>query len=125
MASSWVVQWSKSTYTYGVAMCLLQIGGEKHAAEVAELMEKVPALRKRIAGKSIPVEVSRASAPLAHRRLLTHHIEPLAPLLFSSLSLAAVCSPDTWPTTVFLLPPLLAFSWTILGRRRLWLHPES
>ncbi|KAI1787088.1 hypothetical protein LXA43DRAFT_1184699 [Ganoderma leucocontextum] len=48
--------WSKSTYTYGVAVCLLQIGGEKHVAEVAELMEKVPALRQRIAGKSIPLE---------------------------------------------------------------------
>ncbi|KAM5534139.1 hypothetical protein V8D89_012159 [Ganoderma adspersum] len=48
--------WSKSTYTYGVAVCLLQIGGEKHAVEVAELMEKVPALRQRIAGKSIPLE---------------------------------------------------------------------
>ncbi|PIL26355.1 hypothetical protein GSI_12111 [Ganoderma sinense ZZ0214-1] len=48
--------WSKSTYTYGVAVCLLQIGGEKHAVEVAELMEKVPALRQRIAGKSLPIE---------------------------------------------------------------------
>ncbi|KAI0742250.1 hypothetical protein C8Q80DRAFT_1186927 [Daedaleopsis nitida] len=48
--------WSKATYTYGVAVCLLQLGGEKHAEEVAELMEKVPALRQRIAGKSIPLE---------------------------------------------------------------------
>ena len=64
--STWltrVLQWSKSTYTYGVAVCLLQIGGEKHAEEVAELMEKVPALRQRIAGKSIPLEVRTSSRP--------------------------------------------------------------
>ncbi|KAI0713075.1 hypothetical protein C8T65DRAFT_646041 [Cerioporus squamosus] len=48
--------WSKATYTYGVAVCLLQMGGEKHAEEVAELMEKIPGLRQRIAGKSIPLE---------------------------------------------------------------------
>ncbi|TBU24568.1 hypothetical protein BD311DRAFT_766324 [Dichomitus squalens] len=48
--------WSKSTYTYGVAVCLLQIGGEKHTEEISNLMERVPALRKRIAGKSIPLE---------------------------------------------------------------------
>ncbi|RDX42324.1 hypothetical protein OH76DRAFT_1488762 [Lentinus brumalis] len=48
--------WSKATYTYGVAVSLLQVGGEKHAEEVAELMEKIPGLRQRIAGKSIPLE---------------------------------------------------------------------
>ncbi|KAH9926631.1 uncharacterized protein BXZ73DRAFT_49303 [Epithele typhae] len=48
--------WSKATYTYGVAVCLLQIGEEKHAKEIAELMAKVPNLRQRIAGKSIPLE---------------------------------------------------------------------
>ncbi|KAI0691583.1 hypothetical protein C8Q76DRAFT_862098 [Earliella scabrosa] len=48
--------WSKATYTYGVAVCLVQIGGEKHDGEVGELMDKVPALRQRIAGKSIPLE---------------------------------------------------------------------
>ena len=53
-----VEQWSKSTYTYGAAVCLLQIDGEKHAREAAALMTKVPTLRQRIAGKSIPLEVS-------------------------------------------------------------------
>ena len=37
-------------------MCLLELGDEKHQAEVSELMEKVPNLRQRIAGKSIPIE---------------------------------------------------------------------
>ncbi|EIW57037.1 uncharacterized protein TRAVEDRAFT_151658 [Trametes versicolor FP-101664 SS1] len=48
--------WSKATYTYGVAVSLLQLGDEKHQGEVAELMAKVPTLRQRIAGKSIPIE---------------------------------------------------------------------
>ncbi|KAI0351117.1 hypothetical protein OH77DRAFT_1430135 [Trametes cingulata] len=48
--------WSKATYTYGVAVTLLQLGDEKHLAEVSELMDKVPGLRQRIAGKSIPLE---------------------------------------------------------------------
>lgn len=54
----------------------MQIGGEKHAAEVAELMEKVPALRQRIAGKSIPLEVSVRLTPARATVLLTHHINP-------------------------------------------------
>ena len=53
-----VEQWSKSTYTYGAAVCLLQIDEEKHAQDAAALMTKVPTLRQRIAGKSIPLEVS-------------------------------------------------------------------
>ncbi|KAI0654599.1 hypothetical protein C8Q70DRAFT_1026823 [Cubamyces menziesii] len=48
--------WSKATYTYGVAVSLLELGDEKHQGEVSELMDKVPQLRQRIAGKSIPLE---------------------------------------------------------------------
>ncbi|KAH9900726.1 hypothetical protein C8Q73DRAFT_675481 [Cubamyces lactineus] len=48
--------WSKATYTYGVAVSLLELGDEKHQSEVSELMDKVPELRQRIAGKSIPLE---------------------------------------------------------------------
>jgi len=48
--------WSKATYTYGVAVCLLQLGGDKRQQEAAQLMDKVPQLRQRIAGKSIPLE---------------------------------------------------------------------
>ncbi|KAF9491319.1 hypothetical protein BDN71DRAFT_1398587 [Pleurotus eryngii] len=57
--------WSKSTYTYGTAVCLLQLSldasqpDEKRREmkkEAITLMEKVPGLRQRIAGKSIPLE---------------------------------------------------------------------
>ncbi|KAL4246932.1 Inclusion body clearance protein IML2 [Abortiporus biennis] len=48
--------WSKATYTYGEAACLLQLGGDKNIEEAARLMSKVPGLRQRIAGKSIPLE---------------------------------------------------------------------
>ncbi|KZT18713.1 hypothetical protein NEOLEDRAFT_121846 [Neolentinus lepideus HHB14362 ss-1] len=48
--------WSKACYTYGVAVCLLQLGGEANKKEATALLEKVPALRQRIAGKSLPLE---------------------------------------------------------------------
>ncbi|XP_006464184.1 hypothetical protein AGABI2DRAFT_194724 [Agaricus bisporus var. bisporus H97] len=48
--------WSKSTYAYGMAVCLLEIGDEKQKEEAVMIMKKVPELRQRIAGKSIPLE---------------------------------------------------------------------
>ncbi|KAI0032001.1 hypothetical protein K488DRAFT_50862 [Vararia minispora EC-137] len=48
--------WSKATYTYAVAACLLQLGGEKNTEEALALVKRVPNLRQRIAGKSIPLE---------------------------------------------------------------------
>jgi Protein of unknown function (DUF3808) len=48
--------WSKATYTYGTAVCLLELGSEESGSEAEELMIRVPELRKRIAGKSIPLE---------------------------------------------------------------------
>ncbi|KAF7427802.1 hypothetical protein PC9H_007018 [Pleurotus ostreatus] len=57
--------WSKSTYTYGTAVCLLQLSMDasqpeekrrEMKKEAIALMEKVPGLRQRIAGKSIPLE---------------------------------------------------------------------
>ncbi|KAF8989353.1 hypothetical protein BDQ17DRAFT_1314373 [Cyathus striatus] len=48
--------WSKSIYSYGLAVYLLQLGGEGQKKEAAKLMEKVPGLSHRIAGKSIPLE---------------------------------------------------------------------
>lgn len=51
------VQWSKATYAYGTALCLLETGGEKEREEAKQLMNEVPELRQRIAGKSIPLEV--------------------------------------------------------------------
>jgi len=50
-------QWSKSCYSYGMAVCLLEIGGTDKVTEASKLMEKVPGLRQKIAGKSIPLEV--------------------------------------------------------------------
>ncbi|KAG7441581.1 uncharacterized protein BT62DRAFT_936891 [Guyanagaster necrorhizus] len=43
--------WSKAIYAYGMAVCLLETGGDAR-----RLMEKVPDLRQKIAGKSIPLE---------------------------------------------------------------------
>ncbi|KZV62664.1 hypothetical protein PENSPDRAFT_591100 [Peniophora sp. CONT] len=48
--------WSKAIYTYSVAACLLQLGGAENEKEGLALMEKVPEMRQRIAGKSIPLE---------------------------------------------------------------------
>jgi hypothetical protein len=41
-----------------MAVCLLELGSKDNVIEAAKLMEKVPGLRQKIAGKSIPVEVS-------------------------------------------------------------------
>ena len=49
--------WSKSIYTYGMAVCLLDSGDEGDRAEAIEAMQKVQGLRQKIAGKSIPLEV--------------------------------------------------------------------
>ncbi|KII83697.1 hypothetical protein PLICRDRAFT_180049 [Plicaturopsis crispa FD-325 SS-3] len=48
--------WSKAIYSYGVAVCLLELGGEANKEEAKKFMDKVPGLRQRIAGKSIPLE---------------------------------------------------------------------
>ncbi|CCM00537.1 uncharacterized protein FIBRA_02571 [Fibroporia radiculosa] len=48
--------WSKAVYAYGTAVCLLQLGDDKRREDAAKLMAKVPQLRQRIAGKSIPME---------------------------------------------------------------------
>ncbi|KAH8093114.1 hypothetical protein BXZ70DRAFT_897849 [Cristinia sonorae] len=48
--------WSKATYTYGMAVCLLELGGDKRKEEAAALMGLVAGRRQRIAGKSIPLE---------------------------------------------------------------------
>jgi hypothetical protein len=53
------VQWSKATYTYGAAACLLELGGKENAEEAGKLLVRVAELKQRIAGKSIPLEVSR------------------------------------------------------------------
>jgi len=51
-------QWSKAIYAFGVAICTLHLYGEKKQAEISKLFAEVPKLIQRIAGKSIPLEVS-------------------------------------------------------------------
>lgn len=50
--------WSKAIYSYGLAVCLLELAKEdkEKKKEAARLMERVPGLRQKIAGKSIPME---------------------------------------------------------------------
>lgn len=46
--------WSKACYAYGMAVCLIDLGEEGSG----ELIKSVPGLKQKIAGKSIPLEVS-------------------------------------------------------------------
>lgn len=50
--------WSKAIYTYGQAIALLELGREEEGDKARGMMEAVPGLTQRIAGKSIPLEVS-------------------------------------------------------------------
>ncbi|KAG6843937.1 hypothetical protein H0H87_011585 [Tephrocybe sp. NHM501043] len=83
--------WSKSIYTYGLAACLLEdwdsdsaaVGGPStakaaRAKEAAELMKKVPELRQKIAGKSIPLEKLFARKA---RKFTSQHARLLLPAL--------------------------------------------
>ncbi|EGO03118.1 hypothetical protein SERLA73DRAFT_176637 [Serpula lacrymans var. lacrymans S7.3] len=45
--------WSKACYTYGMAACLVALGEQQ---EATKHMCRVPGLRQKIAGKSIPLE---------------------------------------------------------------------
>ncbi len=68
--------WSKAIYTYGVAACLLQ--GSGPTDDAAALLEKVPGLLQKIAGKSIPLEklVSRRARKfMKERRLVLPALE--------------------------------------------------
>lgn len=50
--------WSKACYSYGAAVCLLQLGGDENLKKAEVLMKEIPSLVHKIAGKSIPLEVS-------------------------------------------------------------------
>ena len=60
------MQWSKATYAYGTAICLLELGSPEGREEATRLMREVPDLRQKIAGKSIPLEVRSLPFPDAH-----------------------------------------------------------
>ncbi|KAL1748304.1 hypothetical protein HDZ31DRAFT_79835 [Schizophyllum fasciatum] len=84
--------WSKAIYSYGLAVCLLESADSLSAEgtpaaqqeadgrreRAAVLMNRVPALRQRIAGKSIPLEklVARKA-----RKYTTHHHRLVLPAL--------------------------------------------
>ena len=51
-------QWSKAVYAFGMAVCTLHLYREEKKAEIVKLFAEIPKLRQRIAGKSIPLEVS-------------------------------------------------------------------
>lgn len=48
--------WSKAVYTYARAAALYQLGGDGDHDEARRIMARVPKLRQKIAGKSIPLE---------------------------------------------------------------------
>lgn len=94
--------WSKCVYTYGegpshsalpgnncigvaLACCLYREGGSQNIAEAKKLFSEVPGLMQRIAGRSIPLEVS--CHPPAHtaRVQCTGHLYALLDVLKSFL----------------------------------------
>lgn len=48
--------WSKAIYTYGLAVSLYESGNPEQREEANKMMEEVPGLLQKIAGKSIPLE---------------------------------------------------------------------
>lgn len=50
-------EWSKGIFSYFRAVLLYEVDPVKYKAEVADLLQKVPTYMKKIAGKSIPLEV--------------------------------------------------------------------
>ncbi|KAG9103908.1 hypothetical protein FRC06_007019 [Ceratobasidium sp. 370] len=78
-------KWSKATYTYAQAACLLQSGDlDDHEKKLVEtLMKQVPHVTQRIAGKSIPLEkfVSRKAERYVKERTLVSPALELAYML--------------------------------------------
>ncbi|KAH9942857.1 hypothetical protein B0H21DRAFT_749760 [Amylocystis lapponica] len=83
--------WSKATYTYGTAVCLLQLGSNKRREEAASLMDKVSKLRQRIAGKSIPLEFAYMFLGIAHapRETVIAQMLPLVEAVLAKLKSCA------------------------------------
>ena len=56
-----------------MAVCLLEIGtSEQEKKDAVKVLAKVPSLRQKIAGKSIPLEVSLFTISLSFFRFLYH-----------------------------------------------------
>ncbi|CAA7263917.1 unnamed protein product [Cyclocybe aegerita] len=87
--------WSKSIYSYGMAVCILEICGDdkKRTAEATKLMEKVPHVRQKIAGKSIPLE--KLVARKARKFISQGHRLALPALEIAYLFLAIAHAPRT------------------------------
>ena len=69
--NSWLIspQWFKATYAYGVAVCTLDLYGEKKG-EISTILEEVPRSRRKIGGMLMPQEVSlllQAAIPVLTR----------------------------------------------------------
>lgn len=50
-------KWSKATYLYLKAICLYSVDPVKNQKDVLDMMQKVPKLCQKVAGKSVPTEV--------------------------------------------------------------------
>ncbi|KAL6303866.1 hypothetical protein BKA93DRAFT_826283 [Sparassis latifolia] len=48
--------WSRACYSYGAAVCLLELGAPENVREAKQLLDGVPGLVQKLAGKSIPAE---------------------------------------------------------------------
>ncbi|KAJ7588059.1 hypothetical protein C8J56DRAFT_827293 [Mycena floridula] len=94
--------WSKSIYSYGMAVCLLESSGasDEKRREAAKLMEQVPQLRQKIAGKSIPLE--KLVARKARKFLKQSHRLALPALELAYLFLGIAHAPRHVITTKML-----------------------
>ncbi|KAF9020224.1 hypothetical protein BDZ89DRAFT_1072405 [Hymenopellis radicata] len=106
--------WSKAIYTYGVAACLLQ--GSGPADDAAALLEKVPGLLQKIAGKSIPLEklVSRRA-----RKFMKEHRLVLPALEIGYIFLAITHAPRE-VLAKKMLPEIRSCLEGLKGREKLW-----
>lgn len=112
--------WSKATYTYGMAVCLLESPSstEEDKQEAIRLMGTVPGLRQRIAGKSIPLEVCLFSLQWGEVPFLIGHLHRnLSHAKPASLSPKAIGSPSPLSSSLIYSQPLLMHLWRSLRPR--------
>ncbi|KAJ3035393.1 hypothetical protein HK097_004222, partial [Rhizophlyctis rosea] len=74
-------RWSRAMYAYMLGVCLYAEDAEGNAERVSQLFEEVPRLRRKVAGRSIPIEkfIARKCRKysLQKSRLLLPHLEML------------------------------------------------